>query len=68
VGEEIKGERTGRKKKDPDPDGPMGDAVPEFIALADFTVSGEFYFESDGHASEVMVLRPSSREARALTG
>jgi hypothetical protein len=42
--EKVEGEGARSKKKDPNPDRPMGDTVPEFIALTNLAPGGEFYF------------------------
>jgi hypothetical protein len=41
---QVEGEWAGSKKKNPNPDRPMGDTIPEFIALTNLTLAGEFYF------------------------
>jgi hypothetical protein len=41
---QIESEWAGSKKKDRNPDRPMGDTVPEFIALTNLTLGGELYF------------------------
>ena len=61
--EEVEGQRSGRKKKDPNPNGPMRYSVIAFISLPNASLVRVFDSDREWHRSDWIVLLDASERS-----